>query len=75
MRKVIRLNERDLSRIVKRVLREDDHMVERMKTVTVSELMDEPYTGEGGTFKVMTDGIKLEFNTGSVSGELFLLEE
>ena len=59
MKKVIRLTESDLTRIVRRVVNEDNINESVIYKKTLSQLTKDPYVNKKGTVELTPNGVKL----------------
>ena len=59
MKKVIRLTESDLTRIVKRVVNENTINESVIHKKTLSQLTKDPYVNKKGTVELTPNGVKL----------------
>jgi len=68
MRRTVRLTERDLSRLVRRVIREQEIAEAAIAVIPLSEVNDKSRIGPKGTYYVGRSG-ELVINDGNVNGQ------
>jgi len=68
MRRTVRLTERDLSRLVRRVIREQEIAEAAFAVIPLSEVNDRSRLGPKGTYYVNRDGV-LVLDDGDVNGQ------